>query len=144
MSIPQCTLILQLDLYAHEGSHSFFSSIDLRSAYHQVPLKPADYKLTAFEACGKLYEFKRLPFGCTNAVAIFQRTMDFFIEKYNLRNTFAYIDDIIIGVATQEEHDKNLATFQSAASDFGIQLNTDKCRFSQKTISFLGHIIYGG
>ena len=67
-----------------------------------------------------------------------------FIEKDNLRNTFAYIDDIIIGGATQEKHDENLATFQSAASDFRIQLNTDKCRFSQKTISFLGHIISGG
>ena len=132
------------DILTKVATNSFFSTIDLRSAYHQVPLKPADYKLTAFEACGKLYEFKRLPFGCTNAVAIFQRTMDFFIEKYSLRNTYAYIDDVIIGGSSQEEHDKNLAAFQSAATDFGIQVNADKCRFSQTSISFLGHIISGG
>lgn len=83
----------------------FFSTIGLRSAYHQVSLHPDDYKLTAFEACGKLYEFKRLPFWCKNAVAIFQRTMDNFISANNPTNTYAYLDDIIIGGRTKEEHE---------------------------------------
>lgn len=48
-----------------------FSKIDLKSAYHQVKLHPEDIPLTAFEAGGQLYEFLRLPFGCTNAVPIF-------------------------------------------------------------------------
>jgi transposase InsO family protein len=122
----------------------FFSTIDLRSAYHQVALHPDDYSLTAFEACGKLYEFKRLPFGCRNAVAIFQRTMDNFISANGLTNTYAYLDDIIIGGRSKEEHDHNLAAFQKAAASFGLQINDSKCAYSQQQINFLGHNIQNG
>ena len=45
--------------------------IDLRSAYHQVPLKEEDKLYTAFEVQGNLYQFTRLSFGVTNGVALF-------------------------------------------------------------------------
>ena len=43
----------------------YYSSIDLRQAYHQVPLLPEERRFTAFEAAGRLYQYKRLPFGVT-------------------------------------------------------------------------------
>ena len=66
-------------------NNTVFTTIDLKHAYHQVALKPEEYHLTAFEALNRLYEFKRLPFGCTNAVPIFQRTMDNLIKTNNLQ-----------------------------------------------------------
>ena len=129
----------------HEVSqNTFFSTVDLREAYHQVPLRPEDYRLTAFEALGKLYEFTKLPFGATNAVAIFQRTMDGFIDSYGLEKTYAYLDDIIIAGNTQDEHDRNLKAFISAASDFGIEVNKEKCKLNERKIEFLGHVIHNG
>jgi len=53
-----------------------FSTIDLRSAYHQVPINEEDKLYTAFESAGGLYQFTRVPFGVTNGVACFQRVMD--------------------------------------------------------------------
>ena len=132
------------DILDKIATNKIFSTADLRSAYHQVPLDPEDYQLTAFEACGTLYEFTRLPFGCTNAVAIFQRVLDNFIKRFNLKNTYAYIDDIIIGGATQAEHDLNLDAFMSAAAQFGMTINKEKCRFSVTSISYLGNIISDG
>jgi len=126
------------------GQHSFFSKIDLKAAYHQVPLMPEEYYLTAFEALGKLYEFRRLPFGCTNAVPIFQRTMNNFIHKHSLADTYAYLDDIIICGRTQQQHDENLAKFRQAASLSGLQFSPHKCKFSQDSIDFLGHVIEHG
>ena len=52
--------------------HCWFSKLDLRSAYHQVPLSSDERKYTAFEAGGQLYQFKRIPFGLKNAVSCFQ------------------------------------------------------------------------
>ena len=52
-----------------------FSTVDLKSAYHQIPLREEDKAYTAFEASGGLYQFTRLPFGVTNGVACFQRIM---------------------------------------------------------------------
>ena len=61
------------------SKYHFFSTLDLISAYHQIPLLTEDNPYTAFEADGKLFQFTRLPFGLTNAVAVFQRKIDEFI-----------------------------------------------------------------
>ena len=60
------------------AENTYFSRVDLASAYHQVPIKPKDRCYTAFEADGCLYQFTRLAFGLTNAVPTFQRIMETF------------------------------------------------------------------
>ena len=84
------------DLINTIANYRIFSKIDLRSAYHQIPIKESDKQYTAFEGLGSLYQFNRMPFGITNGVACFQRVMNQFIEENNLNATFAYIDDITI------------------------------------------------
>ena len=125
-----------------QGKH--FSKIDLKSAYHQVPLKEKDFYLTAFEANNKLYEFKRLPFGCTNAVSIFQRTIDNIIEKNNLSNTIAYLDDIIIFGSSKSDHDNNLQRCREVLEKSGLEINESKCLYNTNEITFLGHTISNG
>ena len=70
----------------------YYSTVDLKSAYYQVPLATKDRKFTAFEANGKLYQHCRMPFGVTNGVSTFQRIIDNLIEKYKLKKTYAYLD----------------------------------------------------
>ena len=43
------------------AKYSYFSKFDLKSAYHQIPIRVEDRKFTAFEANRRLYEFKRAP-----------------------------------------------------------------------------------
>ena len=50
----------------------YFSTLDLKSAYHQVPLKQEDRKYTAFKIDGKLYQFKRIPLSVTNGYVPFK------------------------------------------------------------------------
>ena len=73
-----------------------FSTLDLKSAYYQVPLSVEDRPYTAFEAEGKLYQYTRLPFGVTNVVSFFQRIINNIIAKYDLRHTYAYLDNITV------------------------------------------------
>ena len=39
------------------SKYSWFSTFDLKSAYHQVPIAEDDQKYTAFESDGGLWEF---------------------------------------------------------------------------------------
>ena len=78
------------------------STLDLRSAYHQIALHPEDKKYTAFEIGGRLYQFCRMPFGVTNGVACFQRTIDHIIETEQLEGCETYLDNLTIGGIDQE------------------------------------------
>lgn len=129
------------DLVHKISGHRYFSSIDLRSAYHLVPLLQEDRPYTAFEANGKLFQFRRLPFGVTNGVSCFQRIMDNFISSHHLRSTYAYLDDVTICGETLEEHDQNLRSFMDAAEKSNLTLNPDKCSLRKDTICLLGYEI---
>ena len=118
------------------AKYRVFSTIDLRSAYHKVPLKAEEKHYTAFEAGGRLYQFTRVPFGVTNGVACFQRIMDTFIKEKNLTGTYAYLDDVTICGKTQEEHDKNLKKFLETAKRLNINYNKDKCYFQLVAFTF--------
>ena len=65
----------------------------------------------AFEACGKFYEFKRIPFGVTDGVSAFVRVLNEIIEIEGLKDTYAYLDDITVCGKIQVEHDLNLQRF---------------------------------
>ena len=72
------------------AKNEIYSTLDLKSAYYQIPLAPEDREYTAFEANGKLYQNCRLPFGVCNGVSAFQRIINNMVEKHNLQKTGIY------------------------------------------------------
>ncbi|GFX60894.1 retrovirus-related Pol polyprotein from transposon 17.6 [Trichonephila clavipes] len=52
-----------------------------------------------------------------------------------------YLDDVIIGGRTFEEHLQNIRKVLSKLSDANLKLNPSKCKFFQKEVNYLGHII---
>ena len=130
------------DVLQEVSAHKIFSSIDLRGAYHQLLLRPEERHLTAFEGDGKLYEFTRLPFGVMNGVPAFTRALQEVTD--GLKGVTTYLDDIVIGGSTPEEHDDNLRAFLLRARECGLSLSSQKCRFRQRKLVFLGHVFEDG
>ena len=92
----------------HLASYCCFSTFELKSAYHQILLVPAESKYSAFEANGRLFQLKRIPFGVTNGGVCFQRMMDKLIQKEHLNDTFCYTENLTIVGHSQEQYDDNV------------------------------------
>lgn len=132
------------DLVQSIAKYKVFSIIDLKNAYHQITIKEKDRIYTGFEANGKLYEFTRIPFGVTNGVSLFQRTMDDFVSRNELSGIYVYLDDITICGKDQRDHDEKLRCFMTSAEKENLILNRNKCKFSQTSINILGYTVSHG
>ena len=126
------------------AQYRVFSIIDLKSAYHQVPLREEDKKFTAFEANGCLYQFQRMPFRVTNRVATFQWIMNDFITSEGLLDTFAYLDNVTICGKNQAHCNYNLKRFLKAAKSRNLTYNPQNAFFSTRTLNILGNVVSEG
>ena len=70
--------------------------------------------------------------------------MDRIIAEEQLKDTFPYLDDIIVAGSTQEEHDSNVAAFLKVVSKRNLILNESKSILSSFTINVLGYLIGNG
>ena len=114
------------DMINKLSQYKLFSTFDLKSAYHQIPLRETETKFTAFEALGDLYEFVVLPFGVTNGVPAFQRIIDNVVTQEGLKDTFPYLDNVTIAGVDEADHDRNVAAFLEMTKQRNITLNASK------------------
>ena len=118
------------DVVQNVARYKVYSTLDLTSAYNQVELLPKDRLYTAFEADGTLWQWKRIPFGLTNAVPCFQRIIDNIIKSNNCKGMFAYLHNITVGGTTQQEHNVNLDRFLVVAKSHILTFNESQSVFT--------------
>ena len=132
------------DVISRIAGAKFFSSLDLASGFHQIPIAPDHRDKTAFTKPDGLYEFHRLPFGLCGAAPTFQRLMDRVLDKLKWKECLVYIDDLLIMCSSFEEHLNQLDRVLSALESAGLTLNVDKCLFAARETIYLGFKISEG
>jgi hypothetical protein len=135
-------LIPQIDdLLDQFKGENYFSKIDLKSGYHQVPIKPSDVWKTAFKAKEVLFEWLVMPFELTNAPATFMRLMDDILQPFTNSFVVVYLDDILIFSQTWEEHLHHIQQVLQTLQKHKLRANLEKCTFGMTQVQYLRYII---
>ena len=124
------------------GHCKFLTKVDLLKGYWCVPLTDRARELSAFATPRGLYEYNVLPFGMKNAPATFQRMIYSVLQ--GLPNTNAYIDDIVTGDDTFEDHLTSVEKLFQRLSDANLTVNLAKSDFGCATVTYLGHVVGQG
>ncbi|CAF0983293.1 unnamed protein product [Didymodactylos carnosus] len=122
----------------------YFTIIDFKSGYFQVPLDPKDRPKTAFSTRDQHLQFTVLPQGVTNGPPTFQRIVNQILGPTRWKYALAYLDDIIIYSQTFEDHLLHLDDILNRLNQANFRLNVDKCNIAQQAIDYLGHHIEHG
>jgi len=129
------------DLLDQLKGAGLFSKIDLRLGYHQILVRPEDVQKTAFRSRYGHYEYVVMPFGVTNAPAVFMDYMNRIFRPWLDKFVGVFIDDILIYSRTREEHADHLRVVLKILRDHQLYGKLSKCEFWLEEVQFLGHAI---
>ncbi|CAK1595080.1 unnamed protein product [Parnassius mnemosyne] len=123
------------------GKCQYFTTLDLASGFHQIPVSSEDAPKTAFSVPQGHFQFTRMPFGLKNAPATFQKLMNTCLSGLQGSRCFVYLDDIVVYSHDLNSHIQNLASVFSRLRNYNLKLQPDKCEFLCKEVAYLGHLI---
>lgn len=123
------------------GHSKYFTILDLKSGFHQIPLDENSMEKTSFSVPQGHYHFKRLPMGLKTSPATFQRLMNNVLLGLQNSSCFVYLDDIILYSDNLENHIKNLRAVFTRLSEHNLKIEPDKCEFLRREVMYLGHVI---
>lgn len=123
------------------GRAKYFSTLDLMSGFHQIPLEQDSRRFTAFSTNSGHYQFTRLPFGLNVSPNSFQRMMAIAMAGLTPERAFIYIDDIVVIGCSLRHHLENLEKIFERLRHYNLKLNISKCKFLRTEVTYLGHKI---
>ena len=118
-----------------------FTTIDLFSGFHQIPMNKKDIPKTSFTTPYGNYQFKVMPFGLCNAPGTFQREMNRIFFPLIGKCLFVYIDDLVIFSETYEAHLQDLNKVFNIIKENCLKINLEKCHFFKQEVELLGHTV---
>ncbi|XP_055605159.1 uncharacterized protein K02A2.6-like [Uranotaenia lowii] len=137
----QCPLPLPEDIFTKMAGCKVFSHIDLSDAYLQVEVDPRDQHLLTVNTHKGLFRYTRLTPGIKSAPGAFQQIMDAVLS--GIGRACGYLDDVLVGGHTKEEHDRNLHQVLQRLEEYGFTIRMEKCKFHMQQVEYLGQVLDG-
>lgn len=129
------------DILDNLGSCLYFSTLDIKGAFHQILLEQESRDYTAFTVGHFQYRWIRMPMGLSTSPLTWQRAINIILAEFIGRGVYVYLDDIIIYGKDITEHDETLYGVMSALRRHNLQLKISKCNFFAKQFEYLGFMV---
>jgi len=120
----------------------YFTKLDVQWGFNNVCIKPRDEWKATFCTNHGLFEPLMMFFEMTNSPATFQTMMnDIFRTLIAEGIIVVYLDDILIFMKTEEEHERAVQRVLEVLVEHKLFLHLEKCEFYQKQIEYLRLVI---
>lgn len=123
------------------GNCKYFTTLDIKGAFHQITLEKDSRDYTAFTVDHFQYRWIRMPMGLSASPLTWQRAINIILSELIGKGVYVYLDDIIIYGKTVFEHNNILYGVMSALKKYNLQLKISKCNFFAKEFDYLGFVI---
>ena len=128
------------DIFDQLRHAKYSTKIDLCSGYHQIRLDTASRPLTAFRTKYGFYEFTVVPFGLTNAAAVFMNLINYVFQEYFDKFICVYLDDILVYSENLDDHLRHLRLTLDQLREHKLYAKRSKFQFAETTMDHLGHV----
>ncbi len=134
------------NLLFEENIGPYYTCLDFRDGFMQIPLHPDSYKLLAFEFEGQIYAMMRLAFGTSVSSSIFNRCARTAIlgDKVHDPNIRIYVDDVKIESNCFDAHLSKVESVVENIAKSGMGLSLDKIILFQPFMKYLGFQLKNG
>lgn len=119
----------------------YITSFDLTSGFFQVPLDKDSREFVSFNLFGRMYQFKRVPFGLSISSSEFIKCLYQVLGEEILEWAIIYIDDLAICSKTLEEHVCRLNLLFKKLFEGNLTLKLEKSKFITGELKYLGYVI---
>lgn len=104
-------------------------------------MKAGEEFKTAFQTHSDHYEFRVMAFGLSGGPGTFQGAMNTGLSPLLRKCVIVFFDDILAYSKSFEEHVVHLKQVLALLAEGQWHVKLSKCKFSQRKISNLGHIV---
>lgn len=123
------------------GGCKYFTTLDIKGAFHQIILDETSRDYTAFTVGHFQYRWIRMPMGLSEAPLTWQRAINTILINIIGKGVYIYLDDVIVYGKTIDEHNKTLCMVMTLLKKHNLQLKISKCNFFAKNFEYLGFVV---
>ena len=117
-------------LFQRVEGYKYFTALDLRAAFNQLPLDDHSKKVCSWYWGASLFSYRVMPFGLKNASAIFQSVMDKVLGEAGLsQHAWAFVDDVLVASPDYESHLEHVERTLHALHAVGLRVHPQKSVF---------------
>ena len=117
----------------------YYTTIDLKSAYLQVPLSKRSQELCSFICSKGQFSFLRAPFGLCALPLVFARLIDEVLRGIKHEFTQAFLDDILVYSCSFDLHLKHIQIVLERLRKAGLTVEPTKTAIARKKVVFIGY-----
>lgn len=137
---PRCDRMLR----QHISKFTWYSKIDLKDAFFNVPILSTDRWKTAFRTPQGIYQWKVLPMGLNVSPGEFQLLMEELLAPFLGSNCAVHIDDVLIFAHTRHECESITSQATAILEREGLHVNEEKSVYLVREVTFCGFTYSNG